>query len=59
MFTPGDGFVFAGVWDGHGGTECAEFVQNHTFANFMAARESGEAVREAMAMARCRRRVHC
>ena len=33
----GEDFVFAGVWDGHGGYQCSEYTQNtiyETFAHF-------------------------
>uniref|UniRef100_A0A7S3P4Y0 Calmodulin n=1 Tax=Amphora coffeiformis TaxID=265554 RepID=A0A7S3P4Y0_9STRA len=30
----GEDFLFAGVWDGHGGYQCAEFTQNIVFQNF-------------------------
>jgi serine/threonine protein phosphatase PrpC/CRP-like cAMP-binding protein len=29
----GDGFIFAGVWDGHGGHYCSEYAEDHIFAN--------------------------
>ena len=28
----------AGVWDGHGGTACSEYVESHAFPAFAAAR---------------------
>ena len=36
----GQDFVFAGVWDGHGGTHAAEFTQQHLFDYFQEAYES-------------------
>lgn len=30
----GTDFCFAGVWDGHGGTLCSEYVSRHVFRNF-------------------------
>eukprot|EP00977_Amphora_coffeiformis_P020993 scaffold8693_cov135-Amphora_coffeaeformis.AAC.2 len=36
----GEDFIFAGVWDGHGGTSAAEFTQQHLFDYFQEAYES-------------------
>ena len=36
----GEDFIFAGVWDGHGGTHAAEFSQQHLFDYFQEAYES-------------------
>ena len=36
----GEDFIFAGVWDGHGGTSAAEFAQQHLFDFFQEAYES-------------------
>jgi len=52
----GDGFVFAGVYDGHGGTTAAEYTQRHVFANFKAALEgcgsgTSSAIRDAFVRA--------
>eukprot|EP00977_Amphora_coffeiformis_P017066 scaffold5479_cov199-Amphora_coffeaeformis.AAC.5 len=33
----GDTFLFAGVWDGHGGTPAAEYTAHHIWPNFCAA----------------------
>uniref|UniRef100_A0A7S3LHS8 Calmodulin n=1 Tax=Amphora coffeiformis TaxID=265554 RepID=A0A7S3LHS8_9STRA len=30
----GEDFLFAGVWDGHGGMQCSEFTQSTVFDNF-------------------------
>ena len=35
----GEDFLFAGVWDGHGGWQCSEYVQNTIFENFAEAWE--------------------
>lgn len=32
----GQDFVFAGIWDGHGGPQCAEFTQKTVFEHFAA-----------------------
>lgn len=33
----GDQFIFAGVWDGHGGDMSSDYVQSHIFPNFQTA----------------------
>jgi len=47
----GDGFIFAGVWDGHGGTPASEYTQTHIFPNFKGAVDGGASVKEAFALA--------
>jgi len=47
----GDGFIFAGVWDGHGGTSASNYTQSHVFPNFRSAIESGASVSDAFALA--------
>ena len=37
----GKDFVFCGVWDGHGGTPCSEFVEKEAFDLFAAAKKAG------------------
>jgi len=44
-------FVFAGVWDGHGGTMAADFAQSHVFPNFQKAVDEGNAIPEAFKIA--------
>ena len=36
----GEDFLFAGVWDGHGGMQCSEFTQSTVFENFAQAYQS-------------------
>eukprot|EP01052_Picozoa_sp_SAG31_P015156 SAG31_NODE_966_length_10688_cov_8.343564_6_plen_184_part_00 len=38
----GKDFVFCGVWDGHGGTPCAEYVESQAFGLFAAAKAAGK-----------------
>ena len=38
----GDDFLFAGVWDGHGGWQCSEYTQNVVFENFVHAYEDSQ-----------------
>ena len=38
----GDGFIFAGVWDGHGGTPCSEYCEDAAFPLFAAAKAAGK-----------------
>jgi len=33
----GEDFIFAGVWDGHGGVACSSFAEDKVFENFSAA----------------------
>lgn len=44
----GDDFIFAGVWDGHGGTSAAEFTQANIFSGFQQAYENGATVSQAL-----------
>ena len=30
----GPDFIFCGVWDGHGGTLCSDFIETHAFSHF-------------------------
>ena len=30
----GEDFIFAGVWDGHGGTPCSEYCEQELYKNF-------------------------
>ena len=43
----GEDFIFAGVWDGHGGTFAADFTQTNLFPNFQKAYENGATVSQA------------
>ena len=36
----GDGFIFAGVWDGHTGHSCSEFAEEQIFVNFKRAADA-------------------
>ena len=47
----GEDFIFAGVWDGHGGTSASDFVQQHLFPNFQDAYEKGSTVAQAFMQA--------
>jgi serine/threonine protein phosphatase PrpC len=38
----GTDFIFAGVWDGHGGTQCSEHVEQHAFAQFERSKSQGK-----------------
>ena len=43
----GKDFCFAGVWDGHGGTLCSEYVSKHVFGNFTHAILAGSSIPDA------------
>eukprot|EP00977_Amphora_coffeiformis_P018732 scaffold6679_cov144-Amphora_coffeaeformis.AAC.8 len=47
----GKDFCFAGVWDGHGGTLCSEYVAKHVFGNFTHAVLAGASIPEAFTQA--------
>jgi len=47
----GDNFIFAGVWDGHGGTAASEYTQSHIFPAFKNAIDGGASISEAFRMA--------
>ena len=36
----GDGFIFAGVWDGHGGTACSEYAETQVWECFQEVKPS-------------------
>lgn len=37
----GKDFVFCGVWDGHGGTSCSEYIESHAFNHFAESKAAG------------------
>ena len=37
----GEDFLFAGVWDGHGGCECSDYTERHVYQHFKAAMQKG------------------
>jgi hypothetical protein len=43
----GDGFVFAGVWDGHGGTPCSDYIESAAFPAFAAGKAAGKSSADA------------
>ena len=47
----GKDFCFAGVWDGHGGTLCSEYVSKHVFGNFTHAVLAGASIPQAFTTA--------
>jgi serine/threonine protein phosphatase PrpC len=38
----GEDFVFCGVWDGHGGTPCSEYIETHAFEHFADGKSAGK-----------------
>ena len=38
----GADFVFGGVWDGHGGIECSQYVERHAFEQFVRSISTGQ-----------------
>ncbi len=42
----GPDFVFCGVWDGHGGTPCSEYIESHAFGHFADGKRAGKRTAE-------------
>jgi hypothetical protein len=47
----GEDFIFAGVFDGHGGTSAADYAQANVFPRFQKSYEKGASVKEAFVQA--------